>query len=426
MNKEKLTDELLNALRMAQPVIAKRDMYYRGQQPLRFMSDKIDNRLMYFSSNLAKVAVQAVAERIRLEDVAVTVDGRDRSERARELIKASDFPMVLQSLIVEMLALGSAYLIVWVDGEGNPVISAEPAEQVAVLRDPVNRGVTAAIKSWEHRDSQGVLIEEHVVRFEPDQITHMVRNRERGGLNTIEQFHNPLGVVPVVPLVNVERIHDDVGMSVIDDLAPLLDALNKLIVDMMTASDAVARPKRFATGVTLEDAGEFGFEADGEYTPVEQLPDAVSPFKDSDDMWISEQAEAKFGQLPGADLGGYRTAVDLLMQQVMAVTSLPAHLVGITTANPSTAEALRASEVALASTAEGRIRVINRPVEWAVRLLMAIDAGVEPARVSAEVTWADAATRSVAAAADAAVKLHAEGIADDDEAKAVAGQGSEL
>ena len=426
MNERELTDELLNSLRMAQPVVARRDLYYRADQPLRFMADKIDPKLMAFSSNLSKVAVQAVAERIRLEDVEVSCRGRDVSGRARELLKHCDLPMLLQALIVEMLAVGSAYMIVWVDAQGEPSVSAESAEHVAVLRDPVNRGVIAAVKSWEHRDAQGTLVEEHVVRFEPEKITRMVRNRERGGLHTVEVLDNPLGVVPVVPLVNVERINDYTGMSVIDDLAPLLDALNKLMVDMMTASDAVARPKRYATGVTLEDYGEFGFEADADSSPADLAGEAVAPFKDADDMWLSEQAEAKFGQLPGGDLGGYRTAVDLIMQQIMAVTSLPAHLVGITSANPATAEALRASEVALASNAEGRVRVVNRPVEWAVRMLVAIDQGVKADEVEAHVTWADTATRSVAASTDAAVKLHAEGIANVEDAKAVAGQGAKL
>lgn len=427
------TKSLLTRLEMAQPVIQRRDLIFRGAQSLRFMAGKVDPRVMGFSSNLARVAVTAVAERIRLEDVQARVDGRDVSEAARKLIQDCDLPMLLQSIVVDALAVGSAYLIVWVDGYGRPVVTGESAEQVAVERDPITGGVVEAVKRWQVKDANGVVTDEHVIKYGKDRIVHLVKDQAQGRLSFVGAVDNPLGVVPVVPLVNVERINDEVGASVIDDLADLLDALNKLFVDMLTTSEAVARPKRYATGVDLDDVDEGfmvdeGFTADGDPAVlVSEEPDHVkAPFSDADDMWISEKVEAKFGQLAGASLDSYRTGVDLIMQQIMAVTSLPAHLVGITTANPATAEALRASEVALASNAASRVRVFNRPVEWAVRLLVAIDQGVSPDRVSVDLRWADTATRSVAQEADAAVKLHAEGIASTEQAQQSVGIGEEV
>ena len=427
------TASLLTRLEAVQPVVARRNMYYRGQQPLRFMVDKVDPKVMGFRSNLAKVAVNAVAERIRLEDVKASIGSRDVSEQARKLVQDSDLPMTLQAIFTDMLAVGSAYLIVWVDSFGRPVVTGESAEQVAVERDPITREVVEAVKRWDVVDANGVVREQHVVKYQRDKIVHLKRDEKVGKLVFAGAVDNPLGVCPVVPLINIERIHDEHGASVIDDLAPLLDALDKLIVDMLTTSEAVARPKRWATGVDLEDQdtgfiADVGFTADGGAAVVAEpeAGDARAPFKDSDDMWITEQAEAKFGQLAGADLTGYKTAVDLLMQQIMAVTALPAHLVGITTANPSTAEALRASEVALASVARGRVAVVSRPVEWAVRLLVAIDAGVDPAQVDVELQWADTGTRSVAQEADAAVKLVGENIINNEQASAMVGAGKDL
>lgn len=422
------TGELLARLDRAQPIVRQRDMYFRGDQPLRFLKDKLAP-VMGFRSNLAEVAVTAVAERITLESVTASINFPtgpvDVSERARALVQDSDFPMLLQSLITDMLAVGSAYIMVWVDGLGRPVVTGESAEQVAVSRDPITGGVTGAVKRWQVLDSSGVLTEEHVIKYGPKQIVHLKRGDTRGKLTFVSAVDNPLGVVPVVPLVNIKRLNDHTGSSVIDSLAPLLDALNKVIVDMLTTSESVARPKRYATGVVLED-DEDGFIADEGFTaeselPADDSPGVESPFKDSDDLWISEQAEAKFGQLAGADLGGYKTAVDLIIQQIMAVTSLPGHMVGVTTSNPSTAEALRASEVALSSNAESRVRVINRPVEWAVRLLVALDYGVPPALVDVKNQWASTATRSVAQEADAAVKLVSQEVITADEARSNVG-----
>ncbi len=47
------------------------------------------------------------------------------------------------------------------------------------------------------------------------------------GFNVIDEIANPLGVVPVVNLRNTDRIIGDWGSSEIDDLMPLVDALNK-------------------------------------------------------------------------------------------------------------------------------------------------------------------------------------------------------
>ena len=420
------TAELLARLERAQPLIRQRDMYYRGNQPLRFLTDKL-NPVMGFRSNLAEVAVTAVAERIHLEDVnaQLVINGveLDVTDRARELVQRSDLPMVLQAIVTDMLAVGSAYLLVWVDGQGRPAVTGESAEHMAVARDPVTGAVTAAVKRWQVLTPAGVLVEEHVIKYGRRRIVHLKRDDTHGRLKFVRSIDNPLGVVPVVPLVNLKRLGDDVGASVIDPLAPLLDALNKLIVDMLTTSESVARPKRYATGVTLEDADDGFMADDGFSADVHALADdgdpagVASPFRDSDDLWISEQAEAKFGQLAGADLGGYKTAVDLIIQQIMAVTSLPGHMIGVTTGNPSTAEALRASEVALSDTATSRIRVISRPVEWAARLLVALDYGVSPDQVRARLTWAPTVTRSIAQEADAAVKLAGENIITGAEAR---------
>lgn len=419
------TGELLAKLDSVQPIVRKRDMYFRGLQPMRFMKDKIEP-VMTFRSNLAEVAVTAVAERINLESVTASINFEtgpvDVSEQATQLVKDSDFPMILQSLVTDMLAVGSAYIMVWSDQFGRPVVTGESAEQVSITRDPIHGGVTAAVKRWQVLNSNGVLKEEHVIKYSPNRIVHLMRNDTRGKLTFVSSVDNPLGVVPVVPLINVKRLNDENGSSVIDSLAPLLDALNKVIVDMLTTSESVARPKRYATGVNLEDSDEGfiadeGFSADYDNYEPADLNSVESPFKDSDDLWISEQAEAKFGQLAGADLGGYKTAVDLIIQQIMAVTSLPGHMVGVTSANPSTAEALKASEVALSSNAESRVRVINRPVEWAVRLLVALQFGVDPAIVDVKNKWASTSTRSIAQEADAAVKLVSQEVISADEAR---------
>lgn len=419
------TSKMIQALELDQPKIAERDRRYRGIQPLRFHVDEIEDRdLRDFSVNICRLAVNSVAERMKVKSIHAEVNGRDVSD-----LMASHWDMLgmdqrLQSAIVEALAIGSAYLIVWADKFERPYITVESASQVAVARDPITNEVTGAIKRWFEHDHQGIVVNEHVVHYGPDQITRMERD-DAGGLKIVDTVDNPLGVVPVVPLINHDRITDQHGYSVVDDLGPLVDVLSKLLADMVTSSEHLARPKRFATGVTLQESPD-GFSVDDEpFDPVDDEPgtDVANPFDDAYRMWISESPDTKFGQLPGGDLTGYKTAVDVIMQQIMAVAALPAHMVGITTANPASADATRAAEASLSARAENRARALTIAIEYAVILMAAIDQKVTVDQVTAKINWRDFATRSQAQEADAITKLHSLGIVSTDEAREMIGVG---
>ncbi|KUH85313.1 MULTISPECIES: phage portal protein [unclassified Mycobacterium] len=178
-----------------------------------------------------------------------------------------------------------------------------------------------------------------------------------------------------------------------------------MLTDMMVTSEYVGRPRRWATGIELiqvpvldEDGNETG-----------ELS-TVSPIPEGDRLMVAENETAKFGQLDPAGLEGYRTAVDVLLQQIMAVSALPARMVGITTANPSSSEAIRSAEAGLTARAEARQQVFGRAWEQVARLMVAVRTGVPPSAVSVRVLWAPAESRSTSAEADAAVRLYAAGI----------------
>ena len=57
----------------------------------------------------------------------------------------------------------------------------------------------------------------------------------------------------MVNIRNSDRILDEYGSSEIDDLMPLVDRLNKSLADMMVTSEYVGRPRRWATGIELEE-----------------------------------------------------------------------------------------------------------------------------------------------------------------------------
>jgi hypothetical protein len=300
-------------------------------------------------------------------------------------------------------------VIVWADDAGRPRVTVESARQVAVATDPGTRQITAAIKRWETKTTTEAVLygRDEIVRLRANQTGATTQ-----GFNVIDTVPNPLGVVPVVNLRNTDRILDDYGFSELDDLIPLCDALNKVLADMLVASEYTARPRRWATGIelveepVLDDAGNPVLDDDGQPATRE-----VNPIPEGSRAMTSESHEAKFGQLAGADLTGYENAVTVLLQQIMAVSALPAHYTGIMHDNPASADAIRSAEAALAARAEARQQVFGRAWEQVARLMIAVREARDPATIDdVRVEWADAATRSVAQEADAVVKLYSAGL----------------
>lgn len=380
------------------------DSYYEGTQPLAYLSPEsktaLGNRFGRMASNLPRLAVTALAERLRI------IGFSDEKLWADWL--RCDMDQLSGVAHREALLLGDSYAIVWADLAGKPSVTIESAKQIAVQRDPGTREIIAAVKRWETETTT------EAVLYLPEEITRYRANHVGAqlGYEVVATVSNPLGVVPIVDLRNSDRILDDYGSSEIEDMMPLVDGLNKSLVDMMTTSEYVGRPRRWATGIELEERPVLN--ADG--TPVldddgQPVVEVVNPIPEGNRAMIAEQPEAKFGQLAAADLGGYGESVNVLLGQIMAVSTLPAHYVGIFTDNPASADALRASEASLTARAEARQQTFGRAWERVAKLIVAIRDRIDLGQVpDISVKWADAATRSVAQEADATVKLFQTGL----------------
>lgn len=395
-----LLKDLLHRLDEPAHRYAELDRYYAGRQPLAFLAPEariaLGNRFGIMASNIPRLAVTALAERLR-------ITGFSDASIWPDWIR-NDLDQLSGVAHREALLLGDAYVIVWADGVG-PRVTVESAKQVATLSDPGTRQVYAAIKRWEDPNRKTT----EAVMYMPDAIARLRANQQgaqANGFKRIEEIPNPLGVVPVVNLRNTDRILGDWGTSEITDLMPLVDALNKSLADLMVTSEFVGRSRRWATGIELveEPAVDEDGNLTGDMVEVNPLPEGARAL-------IAENPDAKFGQLAAADLQGYEAAVRILVGQIMAVSTLPAHYVGSLTEQPASADALRAAEASLTARAEARQQAFGRSWEQVAKLMVAVREGVDPALIGdIRVQWADAATRSVAQEADAVVKLYQAGL----------------
>ncbi|GAA1100920.1 phage portal protein [Tsukamurella spumae] len=362
--------------------------YYAGTSPLSYLAPEaqavLGDRLRRVSSNIPRVLVNSLVERLRITgftgaDVWVDWLRNDLDQRTDTAHR-------------EAMILGAGYVIVWADQDGRPQVSIESAQQMAQITDPGTRQTIAALKRWETAATTEATL------FLPDRIERYRANSTgatTAGFKLVDELDNPLGVVPVVRLLNADRILDLEGRSEMEDIIDLSDALTKLLTDLLVASETSARPRRWATGVELTE------DEDG---------NPVSPFAETTKMLIAEQPEAQFGQLSGTDLAGYRTGIDTIMRQIAAVSGLPEHALGIGGDNPTSADAIRASEAALTARAETKQALFGRDWEQVARLMVAVRDGADVRSVDVRVQWADASTRSTAQEADAVTKLYQAGI----------------
>lgn len=387
---------LIDTLDAHQPTYTAWDAYYSGTQPLAYLSPEsrqaLGSRLGRMASNVPRLAITSLAERLRVQGF----DGVDVWEHWLR----NDFDQRAGLIHREALTLGRSFVLVWGDKQGRPVLSAESAKQVAITTDPGTGTTTAALKRWSTAKTT------EAVLYLPDRIeryTAPVVGATGGGFTLVSTIDNPLDVVPVVPFVNSDRLLDE-GVSEIADLAPLVDALNKTVADMLVASEYTARPRRWATGLELEERDVLDDNGD----PTGET-EAVNPIPEGNRAMVNESPDGKFGQLAGADLSGYTEAVQIITSQIMAVSALPAHYLGVLSNQPASADALRASEAALTARAEARAAQFGRSWEAVADLTTAVASG-GPVEPRARARWADPATRSDAQQADAVTKLYASGL----------------
>lgn len=423
--------QLLSVLDAKQAQIGTWDRYYAGEQPLAFLSPDakhaLGRRFGRMASNIPRLAVTSLAERLRVNGFT-----GDQAAAVYAAWLRCDLDQLSMVAHREALALGRSHVMVWANRRGRAQISVESARQVAVQVDPGSRETVAAVKRWESLTPAGVPDQTFVILYEPDRITKYVgKSSSATAFKVTEVIDNPLGMVPVATLRNSDRLLDPGltgladgnttlldGVSEMADLAPLVDGLNKTLADLLVGSEYYARPRRWATGLELEERPKL--DAEGE--PVldddgEPVLEAVNPIGEDDRLMVNESHEGKFGTLPAADLGSYEAAVRVLVSQIMAVSSLPAHYVGVMADQPASADALRAAEAALTAKAEAKAAMFGPAWELVGRLVLAIENQADPDDFGVRVRWADPATRSVAQEADAAVKLHESGILTRDEVR---------
>lgn len=401
--------ELLDArLRARQQATKLYEDYYNGNHRLAFATSKFRETFgtlfAAFSDNWCQLVVDAAVERLKVEGFRF---GKDSSanDAAWEIWQANGLDADSKLGHREAVKCGESYVLVDPNG-GDPRITVEhPIEAIVAMAPGSRRQRLAGLKRWV--DDDGFV---YATLYLPNEIYKFQSQRKApsyvgsGKVNWQRRGDDPggshrLGAVPLIPLCNSPSMMWG-GQSDLQPAIPLQDAANKLISDMLVASEFQAFQQRWATGMDIPTDPETGLPR-----PAAQLEAAMSR------LWVSSSADTTFGAFPQVDLKPYVSAVEMIVQHLAAQTRTPPHyLLGQSGAFPS-GESLQSTETGLVARVEDKQVTFGEAWEEALRLAFRAKGNETLAgAVDAETIWRDPESRTEGEHVDATLKLQALGV----------------
>ncbi len=400
--------------------LKKYDDYYRGDHRLQFASTKFreafGSLFSEFADNFCELVVDSVEERLNVEGFRMGTDTQADKD-AWAIWQRNNLDAESQIAHTEALVKRESSVLVWRGDDGQPVITVEdPLEMVVAYSASNRRQRTAAMKRWVGED--GLL---NATLYLPDGIYKFVSRQKHEWFSSatwtehvkIEwerrevdgeswPLANPLNIVPVVPLVNRPRLIG-AGESEIASIIPLQDAVNKLVSDLLLASEFGAFRQKWASNVELEIDQVTG-------QPKEPYKVAV------DRLWIAPppangDAETKFGEFSQTDLAPYVKAIDTIVQHMASITRTPQHyFIQNSGGQPPSGESIKSAETGLVSKARRKMRHFGESWEEVIRLGFAVMEDPRANVTSAETIWRDPESRTEAEHVDALVKMGSLGV----------------
>lgn len=397
-----------------------RDAYFNGEQLVRDLGISIPPQLKGLHTVIGwpRVGVESLEERLDLEAFR-WADGSDSSE-LEEIASANDLYDESSLAHLDALVYGREYLAVGSGDCGDdcpPLISAESPLDMTLMWDARLRMGTAALRECAADTYiESGPDERMLVLYLPDQ-TVMCLPSESGGWEVVDRDIHRLGVVPVVRMANRQRTADRVGKSEITpEVMSTTDAACRRLTGMEVAAEFFGAPQRYILG-----ASESAFQ-DAEGNPLDAWATYIGRV-----LGLERDEEGNVptvGQFPAHDPSGMTKIIDLYARIMASQFGLPPHMLGYTTDNPASADAIRSTEAKLVKRSERRIRRFGAAWQDAMRLALWVRDGEPPDKSRRiETVWRNPATPTVAAQVDATVKLVQAGVlpADSDVTLEMAG-----
>jgi hypothetical protein len=291
--------------------------YYAGKHALNFSSKKFKNKfgkqLQELRENLCKTVVDAPAS--RLEAIGFLSEQEEIKKKAWEIWKRNFLPRNAGKVHREAFKTGDAYVIVWpdLDGKGAKVY-AQLAGSVTIWRSVETGETEKAAKIWTGDDKHSYLTlyyPDRIEKYVSKEKTDVVKDAAflpRQAIGEPWPLPNPFGKVPVFHFRYNEELQD-FGRSILTDVIPLNDALNKSYCDIFAAQEINAIRQRWISGIQFEVDDETG--------------KPIVPYDFDSQAWTSQDVETKFGEFSDAELTQMLAVKQETVKDIALVSAIP-------------------------------------------------------------------------------------------------------
>lgn len=365
------------------------EAYYEGKARLASLGVSLPPRVRVLEmvAPFPKMAVDVLTEALTPEGFLLAGDaGGAVAGMLRRWWQVNDLDTIFRLAATEALVQGACFWIVGPGTKDTPRVTAHPKVGMAVRYDHMGH-VSAALRTWRSGRDR------FAAYYQAGHTSWWGYTGARWAVT--DEVDTGLDVPAVVPMVNKARLADTAGRSEIKELLGISDAASRSLTNLQVAQELLSMPLRYIFGDGVTEA----LGADSAKRLANYFGDL-----------ITGPHGATAGQLAGADLTPIISSYKLYAQQVSAVTGIPPSMLGITTDNPASAEALRVAKERLITRAEVKQAMFGDALEQVARLMLAVmgQDGVDASTL--EVQWRDPATPSQSAYQAAMLQAQAQGV----------------
>lgn len=385
--------------------------YYDGDHPLHYSTkklqeifDEIDAR---FTKNWTAVVVDSSDQRLELQNIFVEGD-KSLTTTVEEIVSDNDLAVQADSVHLDMLVTGEGYLMTWPTGMNEDGTTAgceivyNDSRLVHLFYDPENPLKPWYGAKWWEDARTG---KSRMTLYYPDRLEYYESTKPASELTNPDSWKqyqplplytvigtedeathiapNPLGMVPIIQFRRELRtIKGEISQGIID----LQDAINKLINDMMVASEYSAFKQRYI----ISNAEDLGLLKNG--------PNVVWDVPGGDGLEQGTQV----GEFTATELRNFVEAMADLAASMGKIAGLPISYFDLGARADPSGEALLAMEAPVNKKVNKLIKRLRGP--WKRLIQMALKmrgAAAIPKMGQIKINYADPRTVQPVTAANA-------------------------
>ena len=334
--------------------------YMIGAHQLVFASDRYDSAfgkmVKGLVDNRCPAIVAAISDKIQLK--ALECEDDIAQQTVDDWVHRHKFMQLVNRSADRAITYGESHIILSMLPNGDVKPHLQIPGSVIVWRDDESDEIEGALKRWQGSDRKWRL-----TIWEGNSITRYISKAE-GDFAPSEweayEFDDvqyiTMGVPPVFVFINEPDDYGN-GQSILRDVIPMQNALNKGWSDLLVSMEFAAYRQRWATGIDVVIDPETGEEKPPFKAGVERL-------------WAMSNPDARVGSFDATDLTQYDLAINKFLSAMASVARVPMHSFAPSGSWPS-GEAMRKAEEPLIARVKDRQEdwgdVVENIVEYAIK-----------------------------------------------------------